>query len=390
MDPAESLHIRNLVMLLGAESPIVRRKVRHELSRSSDRLQLFLDTYQPELPPELLFELEEIRQRRQQSLRHENWLDWLRQPTFHLQLENALSYLAGVQSESPPYPPLSVMLDGIVQDFLAESGEHTPTGLNKYLFVENRYRGAEKSYYHPLNSNLPHVIATHKGLPISLALIFMLCGIRLGLNIQGFNLPGHFLARADEDGETLLFDCFNKGKRLSRQEMTAAALSPKIDFQGLLDRPPTAAQIITRVLLNMINAYYQDGSLNSYRQVQGLLSQLREHEAPAEDTEKPPLFQPGQLVRHRRYGYRGVVVELDPSCKADEAWYRSNLTQPRRDQPWYHVLVDCSTATTYAAQTSLEPDPDSAEIRHPLITLYFDRFQEGRYQRNETPWNMPG
>lgn len=56
----------------------------------------------------------------------------------------------------------------------------------------------------------------------------------------------------------------------------------------------------------------------------------------------PPrtVFEPGQLVRHRRYGYRGVVVDRDEFCEADDEWYSKNQTQPDRDQPWYHVLVE--------------------------------------------------
>ena len=75
-----------------------------------------------------------------------------------------------------------------------------------------------------------------------------------------------------------------------------------------------------------------------------------------------PRFAPGDLVRHRRYGYRGVVVDSDPECLADEAWYQSNKTQPKKDQPWYHVLVHGGGQLTYPAETSLEPDPSGGLI----------------------------
>ncbi len=53
---------------------------------------------------------------------------------------------------------------------------------------------------------------------------------------------------------------------------------------------------------------------------------------PNEDNQEPlltgstPKFQSGQLVAHRRYGYRGVVVEYDLTCQADDSWYYSNQT----------------------------------------------------------------
>ncbi len=101
-----------------------------------------------------------------------------------------------------------------------------------------------------------------------------------------------------------------------------------------------------------------------------------------------PLFEIGQLVRHHRYGYRGVVVEFDRQCMASQHWYMSNQTQPDRNQPWYHVLVDGSAATTYAAQDSLISDSETAPVIHPLVDLYFSDFQDGRYVRNDTPWQI--
>jgi len=99
-----------------------------------------------------------------------------------------------------------------------------------------------------------------------------------------------------------------------------------------------------------------------------------------------PVFAPGYLVRHVRYGYRGVVVAVDGHCKADPAWYFSNQTQPARDQPWYHVLVDGSTGCTYPAEENLELDPSGDPISHPMLSTYFDEFEYGRYMRNEVPW----
>ena len=99
-----------------------------------------------------------------------------------------------------------------------------------------------------------------------------------------------------------------------------------------------------------------------------------------------PVFEPGQLVIHRKYGYRGVVVERDDSCQADEEWYQKNLSQPDRDQPWYHVLVDGTSTCTYAAAENLESDPSHVAISHPLLSLFFSDFDDGRYIRNSKPW----
>lgn len=97
-------------------------------------------------------------------------------------------------------------------------------------------------------------------------------------------------------------------------------------------------------------------------------------------------FRPGQVVRHRRYGYRGVVVDGDALCRADEAWYQSNRTRPDRDQPWYHVLVHDSMQVTYAAQSNLESDETGDEVVHPYVPYFFSEFRDGEYVRNDQPW----
>ena len=99
-----------------------------------------------------------------------------------------------------------------------------------------------------------------------------------------------------------------------------------------------------------------------------------------------PLYEPGQLVRHRRYGYRGVVVQRDDFCLADDEWYAKNQTQPDRNQPWYHVLVDGSSTCTYAASENLVADTIALPIEHPLLACFFDEFQDGAYLRNDNPW----
>ena len=97
-----------------------------------------------------------------------------------------------------------------------------------------------------------------------------------------------------------------------------------------------------------------------------------------DDGETQGGFAPGDLVRHRRYGYRGVVVAVDPSCQASEAWYQSNQTQPDKTQPWYHVLVHGAAHTTYAAAENLEADHEGGPVAHPLVEQFFSGFRSGR------------
>ncbi len=91
-------------------------------------------------------------------------------------------------------------------------------------------------------------------------------------------------------------------------------------------------------------------------------------------------FKVGDVVEHLRYGYRGVVFGYDAFCQADDTWYKNNRTQPSRDQPWYHVLVDGGNET-YVAEENLELDVSGDKIEHPLVDKVFPTFYSGRYYR---------
>lgn len=89
-------------------------------------------------------------------------------------------------------------------------------------------------------------------------------------------------------------------------------------------------------------------------------------------------FCVGEIVHHKRYDYRGVIAAWDPCCRASEEWHAKNMTQPNKEQPWYHILVD-GGSTTYVAEENLEMSCDRHAIKHPLVCDCFVSFYEGRY-----------
>jgi heat shock protein HspQ len=96
-------------------------------------------------------------------------------------------------------------------------------------------------------------------------------------------------------------------------------------------------------------------------------------------------FSIGQVIHHKRFGYRGVVVDVDPIFALSEEWYdQVAKSRPPRDKPWYHVLVDQTDQTTYVAERHLEPDPSGEPIDHPLLDRFFETFEDGRYGRPRT------
>ena len=91
-------------------------------------------------------------------------------------------------------------------------------------------------------------------------------------------------------------------------------------------------------------------------------------------------FSVGDLVTHRLFNYRGVIIDVDASFQLTDEWYEIVAqSQPPRDIPWYHVLVHDARHTTYVAERNLESDPSDEAIIHPLLSSYFTRLEAGRY-----------
>jgi len=107
--------------------------------------------------------------------------------------------------------------------------------------------------------------------------------------------------------------------------------------------------------------------------------------------ENPPKFKTGSIISHKIYGYRGVIVHIDPTFRGDENWYLSNQTQPCKDQSWNFVLVDGNQQVTYVAEENLYSDISANPVVHPMLNVFFSGFNNelNKYIRNDVPWN-PG
>ena len=93
-------------------------------------------------------------------------------------------------------------------------------------------------------------------------------------------------------------------------------------------------------------------------------------------------FSIGELIHHRLFDYRGVIVDVDPVFQSSEEWYEKVAqSRPPKDKPWYHVLVHGATHMTYVAERNLESEASPEPIEHPLIGQLFSGFDGGRYLR---------
>ncbi len=89
-------------------------------------------------------------------------------------------------------------------------------------------------------------------------------------------------------------------------------------------------------------------------------------------------FNIGQLITHKLFNYRGVIIDADPVFQGSEEWYEKvALSRPPRDKPWYKVLVHNAYQETYVAERNLDNDTSHEPVNHPLIDSYFVRFNNG-------------
>jgi heat shock protein HspQ len=110
----------------------------------------------------------------------------------------------------------------------------------------------------------------------------------------------------------------------------------------------------------------------------------------AASTPLPPMppvrhasFAIGDVVRHRMFGFRGVIFDVDPVFANTEEWYDAipEDIKPNRDQPFYHLLAESadSSYVAYVSQQNLEADESDEPVDHPAIQGIFEPYAEGRY-----------
>ena len=136
--------------------------------------------------------------------------------------------------------------------------------VSDYLFQRRGFTGNQDDYYDPRNSYLSQVMDRQLGIPITLSVVYMEVGRRLGLPAEGVGLPGHFIVRIDGEGEGLYVDAFHHGRLMTGRECLQAVQAM---FKGRLNLrlehllPYSNRQILTRLLGNLRINYMRQNQL---------------------------------------------------------------------------------------------------------------------------------
>jgi regulator of sirC expression with transglutaminase-like and TPR domain len=183
---------------------------------------------------------------------------------------------ACLQIAEDAYPGLDV--DGYVGEIdryakrlrarlaLDAPAEDRVIALNEFLFDDLGFGGNVDDYYDPRNSYLNEVIDRRTGIPITLSVLYMEIGRRIGLPFAGVSFPGHFLVRLPLRGGTLVLDPFSGGapqpetelrerlKRVIPREALGGTPVAELPLEQFLE-PASNRQILARLLRNLKGVY---------------------------------------------------------------------------------------------------------------------------------------
>ena len=148
--------------------------------------------------------------------------------------------------------------------------EERVVALNQFLFGDLGFSGNTDDYYDARNSYLNEVMDRRTGIPITLAVVYMELGRRIGLPLEGVSFPGHFLVRLRLRGGMLVLDPFTGGAPLSGDELrerlqrvipdgaTGPVPVAELPLEQFLE-PATNRQILARMLRNLKGIYRETG-----------------------------------------------------------------------------------------------------------------------------------
>lgn len=175
------------------------------------------------------------------------------------------------------YPGLAVddylaRIDGFARELrerLGDDAGYTERlgALNQYLFQELGFAPDTDNYYDPRNSFLNEVLERRRGIPLSLSIVYIAVGRRLGLDLRGVSFPGHFLVKCPVEGGMVVLDPYHGGASLSLEdlqkrlrEVRGGEVSRAIVSEMLVSAAPR--EVMVRMLRNLKSIYLKAEQLN--------------------------------------------------------------------------------------------------------------------------------
>lgn len=95
-------------------------------------------------------------------------------------------------------------------------------------------------------------------------------------------------------------------------------------------------------------------------------------------------FAIGQVVKHRKHDFRGIIYDVDPTYANSDEWYQAipESIRPSKDQPYYHLLAEGEEGAyeAYVSEQNLQIDIGQTPVCHPAIKDMFIHDSKGNYR----------
>lgn len=196
------------------------------------------------------------------------WQAMLQQPQAHWDLCHASLLIAAELQPDLDTRPYQQQLEDMARAVTERVSDDMNLSdrireLNTYFYKEAGFTGDKQDYYLPDNSLLNQVLVRRRGIPITLAVIYLKLAAAAGLKAYGISFPGHYLVGIEDGQGQIVLDPFDQGQLLEReqlhhmlqQHMQAAVDEPVLD-KNL--QPASPADTVVRMLRNLKQIYIED------------------------------------------------------------------------------------------------------------------------------------
>ena len=222
-------------------------------------------------------------------------------------------------------------LDGMASDLRQRlQGINYPlkviSEINRYLFEEQTFCGNEHNYYDPRNSFLTDVISRRLGIPLTLSMVYMAIGDRIGFPLEGVSLPGHFILRPQRSDIEVFIDPFTKGEIMFKEDCAAKLVQiygPQAELKPEYLETVGVRRILERLLMNLKLIY---------------LNQKKFHKALS-TIEKILMLWPNSSTQIRDHGLLCYQLERYVEARSDLETYL-DLSPYADDAELIQKLID--------------------------------------------------
>ena len=134
--------------------------------------------------------------------------------------------------------------------------------LRTFMYEDLGFKGDVQGYYSPANSLLHSVMSRRLGIPLTLSILFMELGWRIGIPFEGVAFPGHFLVRLPGEPRDLLLDPYKRGMMVHEEDcrqMLLESTGGKVSYDPTLTASVGKRDMVARLLHNLKGAYLRTG-----------------------------------------------------------------------------------------------------------------------------------